>query len=298
MTRTQPGWELYRSFLAVVREQSLSGAGRALGLTQPTIGRHVGELEEALGVALFTRSPTGLRPTAAAAALVPFAESMESAADALVRAATGEAHEERGAVRITASEMVGGEVLPAILTSFREEHPQIDVELILSNRTQDLLRREADIAVRTVKPTQAALLTRKIGVLRITAHAHPSYLRAHGAPRTLEELSAHPLIGFDKVPSMSRLPEAPIAVTREIFAFRCDNDLGQYAALKAGFGIGFCQTAIGRRDGLLPVLRDVIGFELGLWLVMHKDLKASRRVRLLFDHLARALAAYVASQPA
>ena len=78
----------------------------------------------------------------------------------------------------------------------------------------------------------------------------------------------------------------------------CDNDLGQYAALKAGFGIGFCQTAIGRRDGLLPVLRDVFTFELGMWLVMHKDLKASRRVRLLFDHLARALGAYVASQPA
>jgi DNA-binding transcriptional LysR family regulator len=298
MPPTQPGWELYRSFLAVLREQSLSGAARALGLTQPTIGRHVGELEEALGVALFTRSPTGLRATAAAAALGPFAEAMESAADALVRAATGEAGEERGAVRITASEMLGSEVLPAMLTAFRQEHPQIDVELILSNRTQDLLRREADVAVRTVKPTQASLLTRKIGVLRITPHAHPSYLHAHGAPRTLDELRAHTLIGFDKAPSVSRVPGLPIEVTRDLFAFRCDSDIGQYAALKAGFGIGFCQTALGRRDGLLPVLRDAISFELGLWLAMHKDLKATRRVRLVFDHLARGLAAYVASQPA
>jgi DNA-binding transcriptional LysR family regulator len=298
MTRTQPGWELYRSFLAVVREQSLSGAGRALGLTQPTVGRHVGELEEALGVALFTRSPTGLRPTAGATALVPFAEAMESAADALARAATGEAHEERGAVRVTASEIIGSEVLPVILTAFRREHPQIDLELILSNRTQDLLRREADIAVRTFKPTQTALLTRKIGVLRIAPHAHPSYLRTHGAPRTLDELLAHPLIGFDKTPSVSQVPGLPIAVTRDLFAFRCDSDIGQYALLKAGFGIGFCQTAIGRRNGLLPVLRDVIRIDLGMWLVMHKDLKASRRVRLLFDHLARGLAAYVASQPA
>jgi DNA-binding transcriptional LysR family regulator len=298
MARTQPGWELHRSFLAVVREQSLSGAGRALGLTQPTIGRHVGELEEALGVALFTRSPTGLRPTAGATALVPFAEAMESAADALARAATGEAHEERGAVRVTASEIVGSQVLPPILTAFRKEHPQIDLELILSNRTQDLLPREADVAVRTVKPTQTSLVTRKIGVLRIGLHAHPSYLHARGAPRTLDELRVHAIVGFDKAPSVSHVPGLPIAFTRDLFALRCDSDIGQYAALKAGFGIGFCQTALGRRDGLLPVLRDAIGFDLGMWLAMHKDLKASRRVRLMFDHLARGLASYVASQPA
>jgi DNA-binding transcriptional LysR family regulator len=295
MARAQPGWELYRSFLAVVREQSLSAAGRALGLTQPTIGRHVGELEDALGVALFTRSPSGLRPTPGAVALVPFAEAMESAADALVRTATGEAHEERGAVRVTASEMIGGEVLPAILTAFREEHPRIDVELVLSNRTQDLSRREADLAVRMVKPTQSSLVTRKIGNVRIEPHAHPRYLHAHGAPRTLDEIASHTMIGFDKIAPTSGVRGLPFAVTRDLFAFRCDSDLAQYAALKAGFGIGFCQTPLGRRDGLLPVLRDAFRIELGMWLVMHEDLKASRRVRLLFDHLARALAAYVVS---
>src|SRR5262245_49376011 len=116
----EAGWDLYRSFLAVHRERSLSGAARALSLTQPTIGRHIDALEAALKLTLFTRSPTGLIPTACAAALVPYAESMASAASALARVATGEAQEERGAVRVTASEMIGTEVLPGALAAFRE----------------------------------------------------------------------------------------------------------------------------------------------------------------------------------
>ena len=146
MKTSEPGWELYRSFLAVVRERSLSGAARALRLTQPTIGRHVDALEEALGVSLFTRSQAGLLATAGAVQLLPYAEAMASAASALQRAASGEADEERGVVRITASEMIGTEVLPAALAAFRELYPRIDVELVLSNRSQDLLRRDVDIA--------------------------------------------------------------------------------------------------------------------------------------------------------
>src|SRR6478609_9570878 len=155
MNSTEPGWEHYRSFLAVYREGSLSGAARALGLTQPTVGRHLDALETALGTSLFTRSQNGLRPSTGAAALVPHVEAMASAAAALGRAASGEALEERGAVRVTASEMVGIEVLPPALAGFREAHPLIDVELVLSNRTADLSRRDADIAIRMVKPTQA-----------------------------------------------------------------------------------------------------------------------------------------------
>src|SRR5205823_6831722 len=112
-------------------------------------------------------------PTDAALRLVPHAEAMASAAGALVRAASGEADEERGAVRITASEMIGTEVLPATLAAFREQHPRIAVELVVSNRAQDLLRRDADIAVRMVKPTQGALLAKKLGIVRLGLHAHP-----------------------------------------------------------------------------------------------------------------------------
>ena len=296
MTAREPGWELYRSFLAVARERSLSGAARALSLTQPTIGRHVDALEEALNAPLFTRSPAGLLPTAAGAALVPYAEAMASAASALVRAASGEAEEERGAVRITASEMIGGEVLPSVLAAFREQHPAVDVELVLSNRSEDLLRRDADIAVRMVRPTQSALMAKKLGILQLGLHAHPRYLQTHGTPGSLEELRQHPLIGYDSAASVRRLPARQgIQVSREMFAFRCDSDLGQYAALRAGFGIGVCQVALAKRDKLVSVLPGALDFQLGVWVVMHKDLKTSRRMRLMFDHLVLHLQAYIAS---
>lgn len=293
---TEPGWELFRSFLAVARERSLSGAARSLGLTQPTVGRHVDALEEALGGALFTRSQLGLLPTASAVALVPYAEAMASAASALVRAASGEAEEERGAVRVTASEMIGSEVLPAALASFRELHPRIDVELVLSNRSEDLLRRDADVAVRMVKPTQEALLARKLGVLKLGFHADPRYLRKHGTPQSLEELWQHPLVGFDSVASMRRVPDLGFPLTRDLFAFRCDSDIGQYAAIRAGFGIGVCQVALAKKDGLVRVLPSALELELGVWIVMHKDLKSTRRMRLMYEHLAQHLLAHIARE--
>lgn len=293
---TQPGWELYRSFLAVMRERSLSGAARSLSLTQPTVGRHVDALEDALGVRLFTRSQTGLAATSIALALVPHAETMASAADALARVASGEEEEERGSVRITASEMIGAEVLPSQLATFRAQHPRIAIELVLSNRAQDLLRREADIAVRMVRPTQSALRARHLGRLRVAFHAHPRYVKAHGAPASLAELAEHPIIGFDKVAPWTRAPKLGIPVTRESFSFRCDSDIGQFAALRAGFGIGMCQVALGKRERLIPILPDDVRFDLDVWLVMHQDLKSSRRVRLVFDHLATQLLAYIASQ--
>ena len=298
MTRSQPGWELYRSFLAVIRERSLSGAARALALTQPTIGRHIDALEAALGLALFTRSQAGLDATEGAIALIPHAEAMASAAEALQRVASGAADDDRGTVRITASEMVGTEVLPEGLAAFRQAHPRIVVELVLSNRSEDLLRREADIAVRMVRPTQAALVARKIGIIHLGLHAHPRYVKAHGVPRDMAELSRHPLIGFDKAPSVRRLDKLGMTVSRDLFAFRCDNDYGQYAALRAGFGIGFCQVALAKRDGLVPVLPALIKFELGVWVVMHKDLRSTRRMRLMFDHLAAHLERYIASETA
>jgi DNA-binding transcriptional LysR family regulator len=298
MATAQPGWELYRSFLAVSRAGSLSGAARSLALTQPTIGRHIDALEHALGVALFTRSQAGLIATPSALALVPHAETMASAADALQRVASGEAAEERGAVRVTASEMIGSEVLPAQLAAFRAKHPRIAVELVLSNRSEDMLRREADIAVRMVKPTQSALVSRKIGTLHLGLHAHPRYVKSQGAPSTLDELREHPLIGFDKAPSVRGLTLPSFALGRELFSFRCDSDIGQYAALRAGFGIGMCQNALAKRDRLVPILPSAVQLELGMWVVMHKDLKSVRRVRLMFDHLAAELHAYVAAESA
>lgn len=296
MVPIEPGWEFYRTFLAAMREGSLSGAARALDLTQPTVGRHLDQLEEALGgVALFLRSQRGLQPTAAARALLPHTEAMAAAAKALVRAASGEAEEARGAVRVTASEVVGAEVLPPLFAAFRERHPQIIVELLLSNQTEDLLRREADIAVRMVRPTQSALVSRNLGKARLGLHAHRRYVEAHGLPATMEALSDHAVIGFDRETASVRSVRAlGVTLHREMFAFRCDSDLAQLAAIRAGFGIGICQRGLARRDpNLLAVLPEQLRVDLPVWLVMHEDLRASLRTRLLFDHLATGLLDYL-----
>lgn len=295
----EPGWELYRSFLATLREGSLSAAARRLGLTQPTLGRHIDQLEQMLGVALFTRSPQGLLPTAAALDLRAPAEAMDAAAAALIRTASGEAEQATGTIRLTASEVVGAEILPPILTSFRERHPAIALELVLSNRTEDLLRRDADLAIRMVRPTQSALVARRLGQLGLGLFAHRDYLERHGTPLSLDDLAAHAVIGFDRGSAVApALAAAGLRVSRELFALRCDSDLGQLAALRAGFGVGGCQLGIARREpALVRLLPEAFLLQLEVWLVLHEDLRASRRIRLLADHLATELGDYVSRGP-
>jgi len=291
---TTPDWDLYRAFLAVLDTGSLSGAARALGLTQPTVGRQIEALEASLGAVLFTRSPGGLRATEAALALQPHAQAMASAAEALLRTASGEADQARGVVRVTASHIVGAEILPPILTRFHEAHPEVIIELDLSDRQEDLLRREADIAVRMARPTQGALTARRVGVAPVGLFAHRRYLERYGAPARLEPGLAG--IGFDRnVQMLAALRDVQLPLTREHFAFRSDSDLAQLAALRAGFGIGGCQYGIARRDpDLIPVLTDAFRFDLEVWVAMHEDLKSSLRMRLMFDALVDGMAEYVA----
>jgi DNA-binding transcriptional LysR family regulator len=290
-------WELYRSFLAVARHGSLSAAARALNLTQPTLGRHVDQLEQSLGAPMFTRSPQGLIVTDTAMALIPLAEAMESAAEAMLRAASGQLGAIAGAVRITASDVVGAEVLPPILAEFADQHPNIAFELHLSNRTEDLLRRDADIAVRMVRPTQTGLLARRLGETVIGLYAHRRFLAGRSVPLSMEDLAGLRLIGFDRDPVPARaFEQAGINLRREMFSLRTDSDLAQLAAVRAGYGIGGCQVGIARRNpALVRVLPDVIAVPLETWLVMHEDLRASARVRRVFDHLAAGLVAYLAT---
>jgi DNA-binding transcriptional LysR family regulator len=294
MATPAPSWDLYRTFLEVARDGSLSGAARRLGLTQPTAGRHIDALERSLGTKLFTRSHRGLTPTQIALEMVPHAERMTSAQDALQRAASGEARQDRGTVRLTTSEVVGCEVIPGIMSPFCARHPEIVVELAVSNRAQDLLRRDADIAIRMMRPKQEALIARRIGSVRIGLFAHRNYVRARGLPSSIDDAAGHRLIGFDRDEvSYSSLKGSP-RPRREQFQYRSDNDMAQIAALRAGIGIGGCMLAIAARDpDLVPVLpRDVL-FRLEVWLVMHESSKAVHRIRLLFDHLAEGLDNFV-----
>ncbi len=295
MTQREPGWELFRTFLEVARDGSLSGAARKLALTQPTVGRHIDALEAALGLSLFSRSPQGLTATPAALELVGHAEAMAAASAALRRTASSGAQTDRGTVRIAASEMVGCEVLPPMLARFRDSHPGIVLELALSNRNEDLLRRDADIAVRMARPRQKSLLARRIGKTVIGLYAHRDYLKAYGVPKTAADFAKHCLIGFDRDDwSLRSLGTLPQEVTRDHFGFRCDSDLAQFAALRAGVGIGGCQHNIARRfDELVPVLGKAIRFELEVWIAMHEDMKSTTPVRMLFDHLAAGLSAFV-----
>ena len=289
-----PSWDHFRTLLAVLDSGSLSGAGRRLGLSQPTVGRHVEQLEAALGLPLFTRSPTGLMPTEFALSLRPHIEGMASSVEAVARDASGESQSETGVVRITAPDMMGVEVLPPILAAFSERHPAVVIELDLSNRPEDLLRREADIAVRTVRPSQGALLARRIGATPVKLYAHRRYLDRHGAPPALGA-PGHPAVGFDRDWQTQRALESlGLPLTRETFSFRTDNQLAQLAAVRAGLGAGACQVGIARRDpDLVLVLADAFHFDLEVWVAMHEDLRSSRRMRLMFDHLVAGLSDYV-----
>ena len=294
MDKAIPDWHLFRAFLAVVREGSLSGAARALGLTQPTVGRQVAALEASLRVKLFTRSLDGLTPTEAGLRLIPSVEAMAGAAEAAQRAASGDIGEERGTVRITASDVVGGQVLPSILAEFHARRPGISVELALSNRNEDLLRGDADIAVRMARPTQGTLVAKRIGRIDVGLYAHRRYLKARKMPGTLQDLRHHSLIGYDRDPSYARMIEKmAVPITRDMFAFRSDSELAQLAALRAGFGIGASQLGIARMDKqLVPVLHSDFIFAMDAWLAMHRDLRSSHRIRLVFDHLAAELTRY------
>jgi DNA-binding transcriptional LysR family regulator len=291
MSQADIDWELCRSFLAVFREGNLSRAARALRLTQPTLGRHIDEIERVLGVVLFTRSPQGLTPTDAAFDLRPHAQAMAAAAEALVRAASGSSKEARGTVRITVPEWIGVEVLPPSLASFHARYPGIIFELALTNRTEDLLRREADIGVRMVQSTQAALVTRRVGDIRFVLHAHRAYLDRHGTPESKEALRDHALIGFDKAMTwIQALRDSGTPMVREALSFRSDSPLAQFAAIRAGFGIGGCPLQIAlRHPDLMPVLADKFSVNVGLWVAMHEDQRENRRVRLVFDHLVSVL---------
>lgn len=294
-TTPDPGWELYRSLLSVLDEGSLSGAARALGITQPTVGRHMAALEQSLGQSLFTRSPTGLVPTEAALALRPYLQTLASTVAALQRAATGHGNGVSGTVRITASEVMGVEVLPPMLQRIRARHPKLVLELALSNTVQDLLRRDADIAVRMVPPQQSVLIARRIGRIPLGLHAHRDYLERAGRPRTLDDLRGHTLIGFDRETAFHRAMAKSVGpLRRERFALRTDSDLAQLAALRAGFGIGVCQVPIARRDPALQrVLARQVTWPLDTWLTMHEDLRHTPRCKAVFDALAEELAAYV-----
>ena len=299
MSLDTTGWENQRAFLAVLREGSLSAAARALGVAQPTVRRRLETLERRVGMALFTRSPGGLAPTEAARELAVHVQTMAAAAQAFERAASGDNAAVAGVVRITASEVMGALVLPAMLAPLREANPDLVFELSLTNRTEDLLRHEADIAVRMVQPTQGAVVATRVGEVALGLYATDGYLARHGTPAGLDDLDRFCLIGPDReVDSLRALRGLGLNARRAAFGLRTDNQIAHLGAIHAGLGIGICQKGLAARDpALLPVLPDAFRWGLATWVSMHEDLRKVRRVRATFGHLVEQLGAYCAAHP-
>ncbi len=298
MADTEPNWEWYRTFLNVLETGSLSAAGREMGLTQPTVGRHIDNLEAALGLKLFIRSFDGFSPTDAALELKPYAADIAATAAALRRVASSHGKQVRGTVRLTASEIISVEVLPPILAGLKEQHPGLDIELVMSNRADDLLQREADIAVRMFKPAQDALIAKRLGSIEVGLHAHKRYLAAHGTPRSIDALAGHVLIGFDRENAyLRKIVQQFPWIARAGLAFRADSDLAQLAAIRAGFGIGFCQVALAAKDKtLVHLLPRQFSINMETWVAMHEDLRASPRCAVTFAALVEGLGAYMRGQ--
>ena len=295
MNTSSLDWALWRSFLAILREGSLSGAARALDVAHPTIRRHLDELEARLGSPLFVRSQAGLVATERALSLQEAALTMEAAAAQLVRIASADAGAVAGTVRITASEIIGVEVLPPILSGLKALHPGLSFEIALTNSIENVLRHDADIAVRMVRPAQDGLLARKVAVIPIGLYAHETWIARQGEPASLKEVIASgSLIGYDREPAFIQgLAAVGLPATRTDFGFRSDSDLAQVAALRAGLGVGICQKPLAVRDPKLREVLPAITFGLDAWLVTHPNLRSVSRIRTTLDELARGLFGYV-----
>lgn len=288
-------WTLVRSFLAVLDAGSLMGAARRTGAQQPTLSRHVAELEAQLGAPLFERTGRGVVPTAAALAIADAARQMEAGALALSRTLAAARSADSGTIRITTSEVAAAWLLPPLIARLQAEEPGIAVELVASDRLTNLLRREADIAVRMVRPVQASLVARKLGEIVIVAAAHRDYLARMGTPRQPQDLARHRLIGFDRDDGILRgFARLGMPLAREDFALRTDAQIAYGQLVAAGAGIGFVAAYVIRQwPGVVPLLPQLAIPPLPCWLAVHREIRSNRLVRRVYDFLAEAIPAAI-----
>lgn len=288
-------WDDQRIFLAVLEEGSLSAAARRLGLSHPTVRSRIEALEAALGAVLFTRSVNGLAPTPTAEALREPARAMAMASDLFVRQASSPDGEVAGTVRISVPEFMGMEVMPAMLTRLREEHPGIRIELSLSNLPADLLGQEVDVAVRTVAPKQEALVARKVASIPLGMFASHAYVERRGAPQSLDDLAAHDMIGPDRNRAdLAFAARMGAAMTLNRLVLRTDSHPAQLAMARAGMGIAVAQVPAGARDpGLVRILPDFEVAVMDTWVVTHENLAQVPRVRAVMESLAASFRGFV-----
>jgi DNA-binding transcriptional LysR family regulator len=286
-------WNHIRAFLAVADTGSLSEAASRLKVSQPTLGRYINALEHNIGESLFVRSRSGMALNQTGLALVDDARAMAAEADRFSLKAAGRENRISGTVRITASDVVATYLLPKILSELRDAESAIDIELVPSNNIQNLLSRDADIAIRMVRPTQNDLIARKVNELDMATWAHERYLAKHGRPETVADLFGHRIIGYDRLDMMINvMRQRGVKVVREDFAFRTDDQVAYWELLKAGAGIGFGSTYLARQTPELVQIMPQLEIEsLPMWLTSHGELKTNARIRRVMDFLGEALVA-------
>ena len=288
-------WSLVQAFLTVAEHGSLSAAARALGTSQPTLGRQVKQIEDRLGIAPLQRHARGYALTEAGQALLPHARAMRDAMREIELYAAGHEAHVSGTIRLTASEFVCHYVLPPILARLRLAHPEIEIELLPTDESENLLFREADIALRMYRPEQLDVVTRHLGDVGMGIFAARSYAARRGLPDTVDGLREHDLIGYDRSELILRgMRAAGFAVTRSDFALRCDDQTVYWELVRAGCGIGFGQRVVARSDpGIIEIDLGIAIPPLPIWLAAHDGLRHTPRVRLVWDFLADALAEVV-----
>jgi DNA-binding transcriptional LysR family regulator len=283
-------WNRVRGFLVTAEQGSFSAAARALGMSQPTIGRQVAALEEELGVVLVERGGSGMTLTTAGLEVLEHARAMGEAARQLSLTATGQSTALEGTVRITASELITAYLLPPMLRRLRVEHPGIRVELVADNAPRDLQRREADIAIRNFAPTQPTLVSRRLDSRGGGLYGSEAYFDRRGRPRTLDDLASAEILGFEDIGEMlAFMTSMGIPVGRANFPVVVDNHLVQVRHAVAGVGMAFLMAEVGdATPGLERVLPD-FDVPVPIYLVSHRELRTSRRIRVVFDLLAETL---------
>jgi len=285
-------WTRVRAFLVTAEEGSFSAAGRALGIAQPTVGRQVAALEDELDVVLFERAGHGLVLTPTGLSLVEHARAMNDAAVRLALTAAGQSLSLEGVVVISASQITATHTLPPIIADLRTIHPGIEIEIVATNDTSDLARREADIAIRSFRPTQPDLFARKVKDGAAHLYASPDYLETIGNPTTAEELSRAQFLGFDRGDAMIKgLAALGLSLTPANFPVITGNQLVQWELTKRGVGISIMTEEVGDAEPLVRrALPDFPPFPLAVWLTTHRELSTSRRIRVVFDLLVERLA--------
>lgn len=286
-TRPAISWDDLRFVLAVSRRGSHKGAGRMLGVAPTTVGRRIAALEQALQTRVFDRTPSGIEPTQEGRALLARAERVEQEILAVERELGGADARLSGTVRITAGDGVVHYVLIPALGDLRRVQPGISVELRADARALDLSRREADVAIRLVRPTEPALVASRLGATRFGLYASRGYLDRRGAPRAAADLVEHDFIGFD--PSLDDLAQVRWLrrmVPAPRWSVRATTTTAQVLACAEGAGLALLPTFVGPRESrLVPVLPSLRPPARVAWLVVHQDMRKRARVEAVLEWL-------------